>query len=739
MADKNEYDKTERKPDVDILTQEEIDILTHALLPFPKDYSKSDNEFDKKYDSDKAIADYGEAIRLKPNCAEAYFDRGWEYYRKRSYNLAIADYSEAIRLKPNYTMAYYARGNVHYLKYDYDRAIADYSEAIRFAPSPSKELACFRGYAYRAQKDYDRAIADYSEAIRLDPNYAKAYNARGITAYSFRKDYDRAIMDFSEVIRLEPDCEHAYTQRGLTYMWKGNLDRAIADFEATLQIEPNNVIARQELENATKSYLKPSNESSEKNDPDKTIADYTEAIRLAPNNRMAYCHRGSEYYNKRNQNLENAEKNRNLAIADYTQTLRLCCEPYFDSKIIDEVFSHIDSGSKKQILITLENEEPNLARQIRSYIRERLFMFEDIVKLNDKSVQTILKQVDSKDLVLALKGVNKNAKNKIFSNMSERAAIMIKEEMQDLEQTTPKIEKSQWKVFSLIEYLKEAGELSFAYSNNYEISTYKGENGNAQTNSTMNKDEFIAAYLAFKNFVLEVAKKVRHDGLLSLEGYINPEKARARDIFHYGLSFILDGTEPDDIEKILSNIIEQDCNEYSRRLKTIQMEALRCIQDKKSPKLMHFLINSYTDLSIEYEKGNEAQNYEKVTFDNCEKITSRDGLVAACLTFKDVSLDFAKKARREGILSLEDCLDMEKVNNRDILHYGLQLTVDGTEGSIIRKILTNIIEQDNDKYLRKFKVFLIEAILAIYAGTNPKEMALLLDSHIELLKNEIIE
>jgi tetratricopeptide (TPR) repeat protein len=86
------------------------------------------NAYYAKKDYDRAIADYGEAIRLD-NIAKAFDNRGRAYDDKKDYDRAIADCSEAIRLDPNFAMAFNNRGNAYNDKNDYDRAIADYNFA----------------------------------------------------------------------------------------------------------------------------------------------------------------------------------------------------------------------------------------------------------------------------------------------------------------------------------------------------------------------------------------------------------------------------------------------------------------------------------------------------------------------------------------------------------------------------------------------------------------------------------
>ncbi len=81
-----------------------------------------------------AISDYSKSIRLKPDDADAYCDRGLAYSDKGDQDHAIADYDQAIRLKPDHAFAYNNRGNAYYRKGDYERAISDYDQALRIDP-----------------------------------------------------------------------------------------------------------------------------------------------------------------------------------------------------------------------------------------------------------------------------------------------------------------------------------------------------------------------------------------------------------------------------------------------------------------------------------------------------------------------------------------------------------------------------------------------------------------------------
>ena len=153
-----------------------------------------------------------------------------------NYDTAIATFGEAIRLNPNDALAFYSRGLAYGKKGDNEHAIADYNQAIRL---DAKNALAFRnrGLAYEKKGNNDQAIADFSEAIRLDPNDALAFNSRGVV-YAMKGDYDRAIADFNKGILLDPTRAVAFGNRGLAFVKKGDNNQAIADFDAAIRLNP---------------------------------------------------------------------------------------------------------------------------------------------------------------------------------------------------------------------------------------------------------------------------------------------------------------------------------------------------------------------------------------------------------------------------------------------------------------------------------------------------------------------
>jgi len=121
-----------------------------------------------------------------------------------------------------------------------------------------------------------------------------------------------------------------------------------------------------------------------------------------------------------------------------------------------EILNLVDSSTEKQIIEGLEDEDPELAEEIKS----RMFVFGDIVMLDDRAIQKVMREVDTQELAKALKNVNAEARDKIFRNMSKRAAVMLKEEMEYIGPVRLKdVEEAQSKIIAIIRHLEDTGEI----------------------------------------------------------------------------------------------------------------------------------------------------------------------------------------------------------------------------------------------------------------------------------------
>jgi len=133
---------------------------------------------------------------------------------------------------------------------------------------------------------------------------------------------------------------------------------------------------------------------------------------------------------------------------------------------IVEILNLVDRASEKQIIEQLEDEDPELAEEIK----KRMFVFEDIVMLDDRSIQKVMREVDSQELAKALKSVDTEVQDKIFRNMSKRAAGMLKEDMEYMGPVRLKdVEEAQQKIVSIIRHLEDTGEIVIARAGEDEL------------------------------------------------------------------------------------------------------------------------------------------------------------------------------------------------------------------------------------------------------------------------------
>jgi flagellar motor component MotA len=105
---------------------------------------------------------------------------------------------------------------------------------------------------------------------------------------------------------------------------------------------------------------------------------------------------------------------------------------------------------------------------------------------------------------------------------------------------------------------------------------------------------------------------------------------------------------------------------------------------------------------------------------------------AAYFAIADRAVSCTEKARREGILSIEEILDKKKARERDIFEYGMFFVADGIAEIVIDKILSNIIAQETDVDIRRLKNIQKEAVLSINAGDNPRLLGYLLNAYTDL-------
>lgn len=133
---------------------------------------------------------------------------------------------------------------------------------------------------------------------------------------------------------------------------------------------------------------------------------------------------------------------------------------------IVDIINCVDRGTEKYIMETLEVEDTELAEEIK----KKMFVFEDIITLDSRSIQRILREVDNNDLAIALKGATDEVKNVIFANLSKRLFAMIQEDMEYMGPVRLRdVEDAQQKIVNVIRKLEEVGEIVISRGGGDEI------------------------------------------------------------------------------------------------------------------------------------------------------------------------------------------------------------------------------------------------------------------------------
>jgi tetratricopeptide (TPR) repeat protein len=219
-------------------------------------------------DFDRAIADFGMAIRLMPKDPRAHLARSRAYLGKGATVPALADAAEAIRLDPMLAEAhlvrtevfdrkgehdragaarsealtiFYRRGVASIIKHDYEPGIADLEHVIREAPDHA-EAHVWCGKAHYLRFDFPNAVKEFTKAIALEPDDKQNYNERGMAFFQTRA-YDAAVADFDHAIRLDPKFHEAYLNRGTVRLAEGDFERAAADLSMVIQLDLRNATA----------------------------------------------------------------------------------------------------------------------------------------------------------------------------------------------------------------------------------------------------------------------------------------------------------------------------------------------------------------------------------------------------------------------------------------------------------------------------------------------------------------
>ena len=242
--------------------------------------------------------------------------------------------------------------------------------------------------------------------------------------------------------------------------------------------------------------------------------------------------------------------------------------------------------------------------------------FNEIAKLNNRAIQKVLWEIDNIELSKALIPANSEVQNKIFENLSKCASVMLKEDMENMRPVfMHDAVDAQRKILLVIYNLAFEEKIripeSFCFPDDFTPFNHQNYRKIFMVISPaidLNNMEFNEAFYCIFERIMGFSRLADYEGLLELEGHIDNEKANSHDIFEYGMRLVVDRISNQIIDKILSNIINQENDESLLRLKNIQKEAVLMIQQNVNPRIFILNLITQTDISMDDERITKAIN-----------------------------------------------------------------------------------------------------------------------------------
>jgi tetratricopeptide (TPR) repeat protein len=192
------------------------------------------NAHREKGATDLAIADYSEAIKLRPDLAEAYNSRGLLLKARGEFDRAVDDFDAAVRIKPDFADALLNGGTAKEGKGDLRGAVTDYDAVIRLKPE-DVQAYLDRGIAEGDERIFKSALADFSAAAKLAPQAAEGFSGVCWIAAISGIGPEQAIQDCDRAVALRPGDPAVLGYRALLWLRLGDLDSATSDYDSAIQ------------------------------------------------------------------------------------------------------------------------------------------------------------------------------------------------------------------------------------------------------------------------------------------------------------------------------------------------------------------------------------------------------------------------------------------------------------------------------------------------------------------------
>ena len=197
------------------------------------------NDFFEAGDFHNAADYYTEAIQLNNTYATAFFNRGFAYYKLEKYNKALLNFNQVIALDPNDIVAYEYRANTNFLLGKHEEALTDYNKIIAAHPSPN--MLINRGIAYSRLQRHNEALADFNTVLGDAPNDSEALSNIGDVYFSLNQ-FEDAIQYYNAALKSVSNDELIYNNRANAYAKIDRHEEAIRDYDQAQHIQPHSSV-----------------------------------------------------------------------------------------------------------------------------------------------------------------------------------------------------------------------------------------------------------------------------------------------------------------------------------------------------------------------------------------------------------------------------------------------------------------------------------------------------------------
>jgi tetratricopeptide (TPR) repeat protein len=255
---------------------------------------------------DKAIADLSDVIKLDESNVEAFFQRSKLYFKQEKLDEALADLDHVIEVQKDNIEAVFMRGMVYNLQGNASMAYTEIDQAIR-SGYETAEAYYQRGLLLVGQKRPNDAIDDFGKAIELDDKYTDALFQRG-KLYFDKADYANALLDFDRVVFNDPAYEGIYATRAFVYVDSGDFTSAVADLDKAIEASAGLT----DTEKSSSLYFLRGYSNFQLQEMEASLADFEKTVEINAKHAAAYYNMALIYI--RQGDLENARKQIELAV-----------------------------------------------------------------------------------------------------------------------------------------------------------------------------------------------------------------------------------------------------------------------------------------------------------------------------------------------------------------------------------------------------------------------------------------